>query len=128
VAAGEEQSQPIVRDRGHVVGIGLLRGRGERLELAQLFLVSPITPEPVDRRVARRTDDPGGGIVRPTVSRPALERGREGLLDGVLGEIEVAEDPDQRGDRPPRLAPEQAVDNGIGYRYERASAGRSTSS
>jgi hypothetical protein len=75
------------------------------------LLVSPITPEAVDRRVARRADDPGGGIVRQTVSRPALDRGREGLLDGVFGEIEVAEDPDQRGDRPPRLAPEQAVDS-----------------
>jgi hypothetical protein len=32
-------------------------------------------------------------------------------LHGVLGEIEVAEDPDQRGDRPSRLATEQAVDS-----------------
>ena len=49
--------------------------------------------------------------------RPALERDDERLLDRLLGQIEVAEDADQRRDRPPRLAPEQAVDyiRALGY-------------
>ena len=42
---------------------------------------------------------------------PALERDDERLLDRLLGEVEVAEDADQGGDRPPRLVPEQAVDD-----------------
>jgi hypothetical protein len=39
-----------------------------------------------------------------------MQRSRECILDGVLGGVEVPEDPDQGGDRPSRLAPEQAVD------------------
>ena len=39
--------------------------------------------------------------------RPRLERADEGLLDGLLGEVEVAEDADERRDRPPRLLAEQ---------------------
>ena len=34
----------------------------------------------------------------------------ERVLDGLLGEVEVAQDPDQGRDRPARLLPEQAVD------------------
>jgi hypothetical protein len=49
---------------------------------------------------------------------PALEGDDERLLDRLLGEIEVAEDPDKRGDRPPRLAPEQAVDEIAAPGYE----------
>jgi hypothetical protein len=37
-------------------------------------------------------------------------------LHGLLGKVEVAEDADQRGDRPSRLAPEQAIDNRAGSR------------
>jgi hypothetical protein len=43
---------------------------------------------------------------------PALQCHEEGLLDRVLGELEIAEDADEGGDRPPRLAPEQTVDAG----------------
>jgi hypothetical protein len=111
VAAGEEQSQPVVRDGGHVVAIGFHAGGCERLELAQLLLVAPLAAQPIDRLVARRTNDPGGGVVGQPVARPALERRGERLLHRVLGEVEIAQDPDQRGDRPPRLPPEQAVDN-----------------
>jgi hypothetical protein len=32
-------------------------------------------------------------------------------LHGLLSEIEVTEDPDERRDRPPRFLPEQAVDD-----------------
>ena len=39
---------------------------------------------------------------------------RERVLDRVLGEVEVAEGADQRRDRPPRLTPEQAVDDLVG--------------
>ena len=50
------------------------------------------------------------------------------LLDRVLGEVEVAEDPDQGGDRPSRLSPEQAVDgSGVGL-YDAARAASPVSS
>ena len=51
------------------------------------------------------------------------ERRRERLLNGVLGGIEVAENADQGRDRPPRLTPEQAIDDlETRLRYETASA------
>ena len=43
--------------------------------------------------------------------RPGLEGGDERVLDGFLGEVEVAEDADQRRDRPSLLLAEQAVDD-----------------
>jgi hypothetical protein len=50
-----------------------------------------------------------------------LERDHERLLDRLLGEVEVAEDADQGGDRPSRLAPEQAIDDIGPLGYEAAS-------
>jgi hypothetical protein len=37
-----------------------------------------------------------GGVGRHTVARPALGGDREGLLRGFLGEVEVAEEADER--------------------------------
>jgi hypothetical protein len=44
------------------------------------------------------------------VDGPALKRHEEGVLHGLLGAVEVAEDAREDGDRLPRLAPEQAVE------------------
>ena len=49
-----------------------------------------------------------------------LERDDEGLLDRLLGGVDVAEDADQARDRPSRLVPEQAVDELFGALYEDA--------
>jgi len=65
--------------------------------------------QPVDRAVAGGGDDPGAGIRRDTVARPALRGDRERLLDGVLGEVEVAERADQDRDRAPELLPVDVV-------------------
>ena len=43
-----------------------------------------------------------------------LQRGDERVLDGLLGEVEVAEHADQRRDRPALLLAEEAVDDGVG--------------
>jgi hypothetical protein len=83
----------------------------ERLELPQLVEIAALAAKPVNRAVAGGPDDPGAGIGREPVARPALERNRERVLDGLLREVDVAEDPDQGRDRPPGLAPEQAVDD-----------------
>src|SRR5262249_61253650 len=43
--------------------------------------------------------EPGGGAFRHAVARPCLECRDQGVLDAVLGQIEVMEAPDQgRGD------------------------------
>ena len=52
------------------------------------------------------------GLCRQPVARPALEGHDERLLDGFLGQVEVAGQPDQRRDRPSGLLAEQAIDDG----------------
>ena len=121
MAAGEDQPEPIVRD-GAVVDLVLLAQGHERLELAHLVLEPAGPPDPVDGLVPGRGRDPRAGVARQPALRPDLERDQERVLDGLLGEVEVAEDADERRDRPSRLLAEQAVDS-LGRRgYRRASA------
>ena len=113
VAAGEDQPQALVGDRAHglVVLVGLVRP-GQRLQPRELLSSrrrAPLGPQPVDRAVARRGDDPRRRVGGDAVARPALERDRARVLDRLLGAVEVAERAGERGDRLPRLAPEQAV-------------------
>ena len=89
----------------------------ERLEVVDALdgvrlLTSPLFPaEAVDRPIACRGRDPRAGVVGHAVHRPAFERDRERLLDRFLRQLEVAEHADERRDRSPRLAAEQAVDD-----------------
>jgi len=57
----------------------------------------------VDRLVARDIDQPGPRIGWRLGRWPAFQRNRKGLLQNVFGEIEIADEADQRGERPPRL-------------------------
>jgi hypothetical protein len=55
--------------------------------------------------VARGRRQPCAGVARQPICRPALRGRRERLLRGFLGEIEVAEEADQRReDTAPLLA------------------------
>ena len=96
VAAGECQREPLVGNRVHVI----LLGR-ELVEPGEQRCLSPkglLAPEPVDRPVAGGGDDPGAGVARRAVLRPALERLCERVLHRVLGEVEIAEDAGEDGD------------------------------
>jgi hypothetical protein len=50
-------------------------------------------------------------MVRASVARPALCGDRERLLRGFLGELEVAEEADQRSEDPSPLLPEDLIQN-----------------
>ncbi len=137
MAAREDQPQPVVDDRAHPVGSVQGRVGVDRRQLLldrdftaeQLLLLGQhlAAPQPVDRPVPGGRRDPGAGVVRHAALRPRLERRDEGILDGLLGEVEVAEDPDQRRDGPALLLTEQAVDDGPG-RIGRGQRGGSASS
>jgi hypothetical protein len=127
VTAREDQSQSIVRDRH--LGIG----RTDRLECRQLRLdrgvpgellglvTQPATPaQAVDRPVPGGRRDPRAGIGGDAPVGPDLEGRDEGVLDRLLGEVEVAEDADQGRDRPSLLLAEQAVDDVVGGGVARA--------
>jgi len=66
--------------------------------------------KPIDRAVARRRDQPGPRIGRDRRPTPALGGDRKGLLSGFLGEIEVAEEADQRGKDPRPLVAKYPLD------------------
>ena len=118
VAAGEDQLESLVGDHGLLVVRELL-GPREQLRLARQRLLAA---DPVDRRVAGRRDDPGAGIARRSVARPALRRADEGVLHRVLGEIEVTEDAAEDRDRAGTLVAVGAGD----LLYDATSASRIT--
>jgi hypothetical protein len=69
-----------------------------------------VAAEPVDRLVARGRDQPGPGIGGYAVPRPALSGDDEGFLADFLGEIEIAEEADQRRQDTPPFVAEDPLD------------------
>ena len=116
MAAGEDQSQAIVRDLGTITFVRLkdpriLRGervRGQRLELS---LQPSLASEAIDRSIARRLDDPRPRELRHARRPPRLQRGHERLLGDLFGKIEVTHLPDQGGDDAPPFGPVDLVHN-----------------
>jgi len=121
VAAREDQPEPIVGDRhvGARLAVDVATGF-DRLELrldrevarklVGLLAQPAAAAQTVDRAIARGRRDPRPGVRRYATVGPDLERSDEGVLDRLLGEVEVAEDADQRRDRPSLLLAEEAVD------------------
>ena len=108
MTAGEDELEPLVRKwrRVHV-----LLGRLRHLEQARLRRQRAITADAIDRPVARRRHEPGARAGRRSLAWPALRRDREGLLRGFLGEVEVAEEADQRGQHAPPLVAERLLED-----------------
>ena len=110
VAAGEDQPEAVVLHRSHLLG-----GFGAGLHANRLGLPAEpgrLAAQPVERLVAGRGDDPAARVGRYAGGRPALGRDGEGLLDRLLGEVDVAEEADQGGHRASRALPEGALDGG----------------
>ena len=131
MAAGEDEAQPVVLE-ALVVLVG---GVGGRLvvepggELAEQAVEPGTSPEPIDRLEAAGRDEPGARVGRRPVPGPALDRGHEGVLEGLLGEVEVAQQADQGGQDLARLGPVEAVDplaHFTVYLYDRRGRGAST--
>src|SRR3712207_1617780 len=57
-----------------------------------------LAADAVDRPVVRRRHEPRPRAGGDAVARPALGGDREGLLRGLLGEVEVAEEADERSE------------------------------
>jgi hypothetical protein len=115
----EHQAEALVGHGAHRLGV-LVLAAAERAQLGLYGRPALLAPQAVDRAVARGGQDPGRGVVRRAGPRPALQRDEKGVLNGLLGAIEVAEDAGEDGDRLPRLAPEQAVDDGVRFAQEAA--------
>ena len=92
MAAGEHELEPLVGDRRLVHDV--LHGLG-LVEQGQLRGERAIPANAVDRAVARGRQQPRPRLRGRSLARPALGRDREGVLRGLLGELEVAEEADQ---------------------------------
>jgi len=119
MAADEQQPQNIVAVVRAVKPLGkLLLGVveiGDRLVLGQRRLLFG-APDVVDRDVAPDHDQPRRGIARRTVLRPAFQRAQAGVLERLLGGIEIAEIAQQRADRLGTRRRQRVVDpGGVGH-------------
>ena len=106
MATGEDQAQALVGNRLGLLELGGIKSR-EQLRLAPERLLAP---DPVDRAVARGRQEPGAGVRRGALARPAVESRREGLLNRVLGQVDVAEDAGEDREGAPPLLPENGLD------------------
>ena len=98
MAAGEDEPQAIVLDAFAVPWSGLVDD-GIHLLGDILHRVEPrASAYAVDGLEATRRYQPRARIRRDAVARPLLERRAESIVQRLLGEIEVAEQPDQRGE------------------------------
>ena len=102
MAADEQQPQDVVAVVRAVEPLGQrLLGVveiGDRLVLGQRLLLA-VAPDLVDRDIAADHDQPRRGIARRAVLRPVLQRAQAGVLERLLGGVEIAEIAQQRADR-----------------------------
>jgi hypothetical protein len=104
VAAGEDQPQPVVLD-GFLVRPGgrvFDRDLGDGAGLVELIEPGSAAHR-VDRLEASSRDQPRARVRRDAVARPLLERCPEGVVERLLGRLEIAEQPDQGRQHTPGL-------------------------
>ena len=102
MAAGEDQAEPLVTYSQQAVCAEVRHGRhhlGLSSELAELLPAEPGAPQPVDRAVAGRSQQPRNRIVRHRVA-PLAQSERARVLQRILGELEITKYADQRGEHP----------------------------
>src|SRR3984893_2291175 len=86
-----------------------------------------MTADFIDRDIASDHDEPGRGIARRAVLRPAFQRAQAGVLEGFLGGVEIAEISQQRADRLGTCRRQRAIDpGGVGHVVSRPGANMPT--
>src|SRR5437868_8259593 len=115
MTAREDQSQAFVADRlvirvEHAVTCFRRLARLVATQFRVLLGSHPLAPPGVDHLAFGGCGYPGRWIGRDAVARPALECEREGVLDRLFGEVEIAKGLDQRGSDAAVLEPKDALD------------------
>ena len=112
VAAGEDQPQPVVLD-ALVVPLGAApaaRPRAARRRPSSEASNRARRRMRVDRLEAAGRNQPGARVGRHALARPLLDRRGERVVQRLLGEVEVAEQADQRGEDAARLGAVDRLD------------------
>jgi len=73
---------------------------------------SSLAADPVDGAMTGCGDEPGRGSARHPVPRPSLSGCGKRVLRGFLGEIEVAEEADERSENAAPLVAEDPLEDG----------------
>ena len=114
VAAGEDQTQPIVGDatvvRLLVTGIG---GGEQSPRVLEPGCLDDAAAQPVEGAIAGHRGQPGARSGRHSVPGPALHGLHEGILSTLLGQVPVARHADEAGDDAAPLRVERVGDGGV---------------
>jgi hypothetical protein len=104
VAAGKDQTQPVVLQAGALRDIRVFGLMIQPVgELRERRVEAGAAAKGVDGLEAADRDEPGAGVVRHPALGPLLQRRREGVVQRVLGEVEVAQQADQGGEDATRV-------------------------
>ena len=115
VTAGEHQAEEVVLDGGGLGQLALeLAGQGHRV--AFLHVPAVLTAEQVDGLAAGGDVEPRRRVLGRPGAGPHLERGDTGVLQGVLGQLQVADLAGEDGQQPAALAPQDPGQVVVGRR------------
>jgi hypothetical protein len=112
MGACEEQPQPFVGDVGtrdlltEAAGMVVMIARSQFVldpQPGEMTGAHLIGAEAVDRTVLRRGHQPRLGSGGHTAAGPRLDRAEHGIVEGLLGEVEIAESIGQRREQPPTI-------------------------
>jgi hypothetical protein len=107
VAAGEDQPQSIVALRrviSHEVSF----------QLSEFVPEASLAPQLIDGFPTGGRQQPGGWFLRNAFVGPVLDGFEQRLLHQLFGEVEVAQDPDQRRGQPTGLVSKDRGQRGVG--------------
>ena len=109
VTAGEDQAKPIV---GHIVHIAPVVALGMQLRchIGGGGIKTRHATLRIDGTKARGGNQPCARIRRNAVTRPSIQTHAERIVQRLLGEIEITEEADQRGQYPTRFSAVQCID------------------
>jgi hypothetical protein len=110
MATREDQAQPVVGHDGLLAVDGGVPGFVQPGGLGVLAGAGLLPADPVDRAAPGGGDDPPGRARRQPVDRPPGDGDGERVLHGFLGQVDVPEGADERGDRTAVFGAEHARD------------------